>query len=508
MAAASSPRMTRRSQLATIVGATALVSTFVSGAQAQEAPAPRIMQEPGEVTDVIDAFDDDNGDPFDFSLRLDFQYLAKQARIVRETAAFAPGLTTGGFTSKLLNVANYRENTSRLAPRADFGIYKDLALYFRVPIILSNTRKLEAIDNGPSSLATLGAPGEQLFTLPFEAPARSGVEHLAIGLDYSIFNQARDRTKPTWVFGVETRIALGEPMHACSKGRDPQCTHPGDVNQNGRYDSDVQGADGTELESVQSDDARSPGVTRGTVGLELHSYMSKRIKYVEPYGGFRALFEFAMGNSDFGATNLEGALVNHPPLVGTVFVGMMVHPWEDRESYNRLTLDAGFQGEYHSEGRDYSELFDVIGSSAAPSLRNPNWSRFSGAGCVDGVASCVDQTSEKVYNTGLTVVEPFGSYRVHGSITWRAHKFVKFSTGLGLRFDQAHGITHDQPCNPDFRDDIGAGGPCNADLGGGTVQANGIPNPAYRRTINSVGRRFYVDKSITYEVFAAGTVMF
>jgi len=480
-----------------------------SSALAQTIDRPRIMQEPGEVTDVIDAFDDDNGDPYDFSFRLEFQYLAKQARILRETSAFAPGLTTGGYTSKLLNVGDYSETTSQLTPRTDFGIYKDLALYVKVPIVLSNSRKIKEASSsagGTSALALQGAPGEQLFTLPFESPDRSGVKYLGIGIDYGIFNQARDRTKPTWVIGAETRISVGTPMHACQKGANPECAHPGDVNRNGTFDDSVVSPDGVELESRQASDQRSPGVTRGTVGLELHTMMSKRLKYIEPYGGFRMLAEFAMGNSDFGVTDLEGALVNHPPIVGTVFIGMMVHPWENRETYNRLTFDVGFQGEYHSEGRDYGELFDAIGSSAAPSLRNPLWSRYSADGC--GVQSCVDLSSEKVYNTGLTVIEPFGSYRLHGGVTWRAHQYVKFNSGLGLRFDQAHGISHDQPCNPNNQSDLGASGPCNSSLGDNTFQATGIPNPAYRRTINSVGRRFYVDSSITYEVYASGTVMF
>ena len=37
---------------------------------------------------------------------------------------------------------------------------------------------------------------------------------------------------------------------------------------------------------------RDAGVSRGTTALELHTFLSKRIKYIEPYGGFRALFEF------------------------------------------------------------------------------------------------------------------------------------------------------------------------------------------------------------------------
>ena len=120
----------------------------------------------------------------------------------------------------------------------------------------------------------------------------------------------------------------------------------------------------------------------------------------------------------------------------------------------------------------------------------------------------VDQGSEKTYFTGLLVVEPYGSYRASGSVTWRAGEYVKLNAGLGLRFDQAHGISHDQPCNPDLKGDVGASGPCHADLGNGAIQATGQPNPAYRPTVNAIGRRFYVDESITYEVFARGIVMF
>jgi len=478
---------------------------------AEDVEGPRIMQEPGEVVDVIDAFDDDNGDPFDMSVRLEFQYLSKRARILRETSNFEPGLTTGGFTSKLQNVGEYVETTSKLTPRIDIGIYKDLALYVGLPIILANSRRIDEVDATAGNLGAVveGAPGELLYGLPFAAPDRSGIEHLALGLDFAIFNQARDTTKPTWVFGVEAQISVMEPMHACNAAPasgEVECAHPGDINRNGQFDDSVVSPadDSIQLESQQSDEERNAGVSRGVVGLEVHSYMSKRLKYIEPYGGFRALLELPLGNSDYGQTDLEGALVNHPPVVGSVFVGMMVHPWEDRESHNRLTFDLRFQGEYHSEGRDYAELFDAVGSSNAPSLRNPKWSRFTDGS--DPNSSVVDLGSEKTYNTGLAVVEPYGSYRASGSITWRAHEYVKFNSGVGLRFDQAHGISHDQPCNPDFNDDFGASGPCTTNSDPPVV--TGVPNPAYRPTINAIGRRFYVDESITYEVFASGTVMF
>jgi hypothetical protein len=485
-----------------------------------ERKRPRIMREPGEVVDVIDAFDSDNDDPFDFQFTLGFNYLSKRARILRESAVFEPGLTTGGFTARTMNVGQYIRTTSILTPRVDFGLYKDLALYASVPIVIADEQRIEGRDGSEANteIVAAGAPGEgQLFSLPFKSPKRSGVKHVAIGVDWGVFNQQRDSTKPTWVIGAETRISAGTPMHACDAGKDPSCPHHGDINQDGQFDPNNKTKGGTELESVSLSN-RTAGVTRGTIALELHSAMSKRIKYIEAYGGLNALFEFQLGKeSDYGATDLEGALVNHPPLVGTVMVGMMIHPWENREKFGRLTFDLRFEGSYHSEGRDYSELFDALGSSKAKSLRSPKWARFrpcNPAECPvakpgeDAIVSVVDESSQKTYFTGLSVVEAFGSYRASGSVTWRIAEYVKLNFGLGLQFEQAHGITHDQPCNPNIKRASEAG-PCKlpADLAG-NIGATGLPNPAYRPTVNAVGRRFYVDDSITYEIFAKGVVMF
>jgi hypothetical protein len=507
---------------AAVAAATAAV-TAPRAARAEEKERPHVMREPGEVVDVADAFDSDNGDPFDFNFSLNYQYLSKRARITRETPIFQPGLTTGGFTSRTLEVGRFIQTTSILSPRIDIGLYKDLALYSYVPIVLSDEQRIDPLDgsdaaNAPSTAGGQDSSGrpEQLFKLPFKAPRRSGVRYVGIGVDWGILNQARDWTKPTWVFGVETRISAGTPMHACNAAEDAiPCADPGDINRNGQFDATAVGAKNLPLEQ-QGLGTRTPGVTRGTIGVEIHSGISKRIKYVEPYGWLSALVEAQMGDSsEFGATNLQGALVNHPPIVGTISVGMMIHPWENREAYSRLTFDLRFDGSYHSEGRDYSEMFDALGSSRAGSLRQPKWARFracteaerSSGICSGETVSVIDEGAQKVYFNGLTVVEPFGSYRASGAVTYRIAKYVKLNFGLATRFDQAHGITHDQPCNPDFRDNVGEAGPCHFS-GTGVVGATGIPNPAYRPTINAVGRRFLIDQSITYEIFARGTVLF
>jgi hypothetical protein len=478
---------------------------------------PRIMMESGEVTDVIDAFDD--GDLFDLNVSLGFGYSAKTATIRRETSVNQAGLTSGGFTSNLENVANYAENTSRLVPRIDIGIYKDLAFHLALPIVLQNTRSLTGLNGSDQNQAVVleGAPGEQLFSLPFNSPSRSGLDTINVGLDLDILAQHRDRTKPTWLFGIESRFSVGPAMHACNAnptGNELQCAQPNDYTRTGQLSSNpaianAEGGAGANLSP------RSPGVSRGTIALEAHTYLSKRIKYVEPYGGFAALVEFQQdGSSDYGLTDLPGSLVNMPPLVGTLTAGIMIIPWENREKFGRLTFDLRAQGEYHSEGRDYSELFDALGSSDAPSLRQPQWAQYkSNPSCINNAPNCpssiIDPGSQTTYTTGLSDVAAYGSYRGSASVIWQASEYVKFQFGLGYRHDQAHDITGDQPCNPSNKSDPGAAGPCHT---GGTnatsFTVTGIPNPNYRATINEVGRRFWVDDSNTFDLFASGVLMF
>ncbi|MFT3774564.1 MAG: hypothetical protein QM820_55105 [Minicystis sp.] len=475
---------------------------------------PRVMQEPGEVTNVIDAFDD--GDPFDLNISLGFDYSNKSARILRDTVIARPGLTTGGYTSHTLNVANYGETTARLSPRIDVGLYKDIALHVTLPIILSNTRRLSQVDGKPTNgEATAGAPGETLFSVPFSGPTRSGLEHIAVGLDFDILNQARDRSKPTWLFGFEGRFSVGTPMHACNDKQaagQVKCADPSDINRNGKSDGGNEGNDIKE---------RSAGVTRGTIGLELHTIMSKRMKYIEPYGGFSALFEFQQSSSDYGISDVTQTLINHPPLRGTMMLGMMVMPWENREKFGRLTFDLRLAGTYNSEGRDYSELFDALGSSTAPTLRQPQWAAyqanpaFSANGCTDNnpmtpclPRSVVDPGSQKTYTTGLTDVTAYGSFRISGSATWQVGEYVKFQFGLGFRHDQGHLITADAPCNPADKSDLTKSGPCHTGDEATGIASTGVPNPNYRAAINSVGRRFWVDSSNTFDLFASGVVMF
>jgi hypothetical protein len=494
------------------VAATAGIGMWCTHAVAEEprtVSEPRLFTEPAEVTQVVDAFDE--GDPFDANISVGFQYTRHTSSILRETNRSGAEYSSGGYTRGSLKVAEATETTSRLNLRADIGVYHDIAFIMRMPIILSNNRELSAPGESDAD-GTAGTPADgavPLFGLPFKSPSRSGIEYLSLGIDVGIMNQYRDRSKPTWVTGFEVRLNVSEPMHACTQNPgagEVKCAHPGDVNRNGQYDPTLDATRTIELES-SNQSRRDPGVSRGVTGLEFHSYLSKRIKYIEPYGGFRLLAELPTSSSDFDLTDLEASLVNKPPLEGTMMAGLAIIPWEVRSDYQRATIDLRFSSTYRSEGRDYTELFDALGSSTASSIRNPTWAEYT-EGPDD--TSVIDPGSQRVYFNGLTDVQQHIINRLSAEFTWQAAQFVKFSVGTGLGIIQSHTITNDQACNASLTSDATKSGPCRKDT---TTQVEGfsvtgVPNPNYRSSINAVGRRYVVDDSYDFDGWANATVMF
>src|SRR5580698_169103 len=108
---------------------------------------PHLTGETAEITNVVDALDDD--DPFDLNLVLGFTQSWKHAKIRRESLLNQPGLASGGFVPATENIATY--STSTLLVGADIGLYRDLALILRVPLILNWSQSLGDL-NGSSAV--------------------------------------------------------------------------------------------------------------------------------------------------------------------------------------------------------------------------------------------------------------------------------------------------------------------------------------------------------------------
>lgn len=500
-----------------------LASSIANAEEPRQPTEPAVMADTAvDLLEVPDAFD--TADPFDVDLRLSFDHEQRQATVTRESS----DLATGGYLSDALPVGTYVESTQRLIPEIRVGVMRELALHVALPIILANNRGLrEAGQSGPGALE--GLPGEPLFSLPFDAPTRSGIEHLAIGVDMALMNQFRNPALPTWVVGIEGRFNVSEPMHACNANPPAgqmSCAYPADIDRDGENDPlgpdfDAPLDDGGSLADEPEGNftgQRGPGVSRGTNALEGHAYVSRRLKYIEPYTGIKALAEFQTSGSDYGPTDLLGVLVNHPPLRGSVVAGIAVVPWEQPEKFARISIDTRVEGTYVSEGRDYSELFDALGSSDAQSLRYPNFSEYRQNSLPSGLPdpinpSVVDPNSRRVNFTGITDIQQHGDYKLSTRFTWQAGQYVRFDVGAAWRIIQAHFITFDQACSPSPLTPISDAGPCkvntSADAGGlPSWSASGLPNADYRAVINAPGRRYHVDTSHGFNFWLRASVLF
>ncbi len=454
---------------------------------------PRLMSETAEITTVADAFDGD--DPFDLNLVLGFQQSWKNASIRRESQLNQPGLATGNFIPANENIATYSSSTSTLEVGADVGIYKDLALILRLPVILSYSQNLGDLD-GSSKVAPqrLADPtGGQLFTVPFTSPTRSGVDYFAFGLDWAIFNQQRDDTKPTWVIGVEGRVPVGNPMHACNASGNggTQCFDGGNPT------AGIHGG-------------VDPGISRGFDSVLAKTVWSRRFGYVEPYSGFNFEADFPTAGSDFGKFNPQQNLERTPPLLGSFSMGLEVIPFEQREQFQRLSADFRVKGTYHSPGRDYSELFDALGSSNAASLRAPEPTSYTTNPAYHGQAgvpqSIADSTVTPTYFSGITEVQAYGSLTFSAAATWQAGEYIKFTLGSAFTYAQSHLISTADPCNPNLGGGSpGQAGPC-FNPSNGSVQ--GVPNPDHRDLIDLPGHRFAVDDTTIVDLYVMGVVMF
>jgi hypothetical protein len=499
----------------TALGALAF-ALYPSLARADEpikATEPSLMSEAGDVVEVVDAFDEKNKDPFDLHLSLGFVQSWETAKIKRESNIGPDGQeSNAGFTHNIENIATYKHTWSTLNLRADIGIFHDLGFFFRVPLILADDRSLDDLDgskagvNAPFGRSSDTANGQPFFNLPFKSPTRSGVDYVAAGLRYSIFNQHRDSTKPTWTIELEGRFGVGEPMHACNANPPtgtPQCPTPGLANFNATTNTWERG----------SDSGRSAGISRGTNAVKFGTLISNRYRYVEPYGGFWFMAEFQKRGTDMGDySGVEGVITNHPPIQGGFIGGLMVHPWENLENFQRFSLDFRFKATYVSQGRDYTPLFDALGSSNAPSLIAPNPGSYTD-GPVDpatGKPTSVGNYKSKINFTGVTDVEAHGIFGGQMAFVIQAGQYIKFNAGLGFTYVQAHLVSSSDACNPDLSDRPATqAGRCrNQSASGSGDVVTGVPNPNHRPNIDLPGRRFRVTEDFIWDAWVSGTVMF
>lgn len=414
----------------------------------------QLMRESTSYTDVADAAD--GNDPFDVYLRVGFSQRRLNGTIRREVGGAGNPLSASGVPA-YEKIGDYSSTRNVLEVGADIGIYHDLALTVRLPVILSDSYTI----GGGDTPTVADGMGNTLFTAPFGGPTRSGLDTVHLGFAWAPLNQNRVREVPSWVMMADVGLPIGTLMHPCG----PSST----------------GCD--------------PGISRGNIIAHFETRISRRHNYVEPYFGLGVTAEFPTRARDaFRPTgNLKGYQHTRPPIVGDLSIGAAFIPWENIARFQRLSFDVRFNASYVSDGRDFSPLYDALGSSTNAGLTSLN--------CEDGNPTmCAPGLAQVPFN-GLTDTLAYGRFGGRFAVEVQAARYVMFSVGTNIAYQTAYAITSADVCNASV---AGAGAPSP----GAVNCVSGVFNPHYRAVVDEPGRRFELGASILIDLFARITAQF
>ena len=488
----------------------ALIGAGASWAHADDPPL-RLMRDPTSYTDVIDAFDDD--DPFDLNAHIGYSRTADRGTIQREVT---DPITHERGRDK---IADSEQITSQLMFGLDVGLFKDVMAFIRLPLILSDSRKLSV--PGGTSAADLNSPkgplsdpfdygggSGPLFSVPFNSPTRAGFDYIGIGGAWAVLNQQRHPWQPTWIFLLEGRRAIGTPLKPCQQVNGK--TVCGNKAPGGE---DIDG-DGVPDGTADSFSGQSAGSSKGFSGISFETRLSRRYRYVEPYMGLGVLIQWASTAQKYfnPGGKLDGNINSLPSQTATATLGSSVIPWENRGRHQRFSLDLRTTATYLSQGHDYSALYDALGTSKHAELARPNFEGVRGVDPSNNMPIDRCNTNDpsdtncyvgaKVPFYGLTDLRARLKYGLRVGIEMQAAEYIRFGLGTGVSWVTNYAITSSDPCNPN----VSTGN--RGEAYRGSTCGSGVVNPGHRPTIDLPGRRFYMTGEVLVDLYATATAQF
>jgi len=461
-----------------MTSAAALLRT-TAAAVCMTAAALASRAEASPESEVASAFD--KGDKFDIHLRLEYRFIAHRAAIKREMSGL-PGADPDGPVPLVKDLV-VRGARHELVPRLELGVFTDLAVTAALPVVLRDSRRLafdqgegdgcvfptdpgmaNCIDRTNSTTIRDGLLPEEGFDVGggtldpggatiFRGVERHGLDQLHLGLVWAPMNQERDDTKPTWKLGAELRIAVGRTM---------------------TFD--------------RADPSSSDGVSRGIHELRLYTSMARRLAWAEPF--FEVYWQGAIASRDgapldapspeFGAQQ-TGA----QQLAGGRF-GFEAIAWESRSASERIGLRLSGNLDAHFEGRDYTDLWEVLAYAGDATAGGP-------------LALDADPTasgSQTISHPGVSNVENFLTLGGEAGVDVHLGPKIRFEFAFGLDWDQSHLLTFADPgIDSDDLDDT---------VDPGTDEVN----PLHAPLIDTAGRRYRIDQSIDYSLVSGFRLLF
>ncbi len=340
------------------------------------------------------------GDRHDVVARLGVDYGVQldRSRLVRERVGDPDADPLGGVPVRQdLDASRTRHFVT---PRLELGVGPGVWLSAALPIIVADDRELALHDgvsrDGSTTLQDGFLPnggydaqnGGQGFVASddrvFRGQRRAGLDQVVVGVGAAVMNQRRDSTKPTWKLGAEGRISIGKVA---------------------RFDVMDPGA--------------NTAVGRGVHELRLWTTVAKRVSFVETYFGIAWQAPVVTKDASqfrdlgFGATNIN------PPQKGELRLGLEVAVYDRPENDLRIGIDVGSRLTAQFEGRDYSEMWEVLAAAGD--------ARVADAPLVLD-SNPVTPDVQRLSNPGITNVE--NHLELGGQLAVRAQLGKNFSLAL------------------------------------------------------------------------------
>lgn len=393
-----------------------LLAAGVASVAATASPSARAA----EVTRVVSAGDAD--DAFDFNLTVGFRREAKTARLMREVQSAAGN----GATTKTSDLA-FSQVRNIVDVRADFGVLPDVGLFFSLPFVVSDERRLDfdrasetcamakglCIDETNSTLLRdrflpggsmfgLDAEHERMFNAGsktvFKGPTRRGLEYLGVGMNWAVLNQEREASKPTWLIRFETRFAITKDQ---------------------RFDPDAPKA--------------NTGVGLGYHQLVFSSLFSRRFRYLDPYLGGFYMLPIAKEESVYKAAAFGQNAFSRPQHRAGLEAGLEGRVWENAPAQQRIVLELRARYEARFLGLAQGELWEVL-SGRSLCASDP-------AACRPDIDTDLDGDGKLDPNPGVTRSPGYGLFGGDVGLGVYAGPHVRFRGLVGLTWEQNRPLT-------------------------------------------------------------------
>ncbi len=355
-----------------------------------------------EVTDVLDAFDAENDNPYDLSLRIRFGQDSRSSTIAREWRCLAADQLGAekcatGSTNLFARELTFERTRQMLNFDLRVGVYKDAELVATFPLVLSDSWKHDFAPGVGRGNSTLYPDSDKMAIVgvPYASTDRSGFGDMVVGLKWSPYNYYRETAHPTWVFSFMWTAPTGTPMEA---GND--------------------------------------AVGEGLHHLELATTISRRtLGIVEPFFNIHGILRLGSAEGLFVKKSATQKTVDPGAIVGTQF-GAELIPWEDLKADARVEFEIGFGMDYVFAGREYTEIWEALASPDNP-CRPEN-------GCSNTLnsKSAVDPATSQLREAdGITDVEQYGKFRGWASLHYQPMRNFQISASFLYATESPHYIT-------------------------------------------------------------------